>query len=157
MGKNYWVLIIHFVNYSLIKYCTVNGLITCWRFSIFYYLLRKCDELCIECIENRTNCWKRWSLQNNHPTAEKMSESSRPEVFLRKGVLKICGKFTGDYPYRSAISIKLLWNFIEIAIRPGDSPVNLLHIFIIPFYESTSGWLLLKWILAIRISENVLS
>ena len=24
--------------------------------------------------------------------------SSHPEVFLRKGVLKICSKFTGNYP-----------------------------------------------------------
>ena len=34
--------------------------------------------------------------------------TSRPEVFLRKGVLKICSKFTGEHPCRSAISIKLL-------------------------------------------------
>ena len=34
------------------------------------------------------------------------SRSSRPEVFLRKVVLKICSKFTGDHPCRKAISIK---------------------------------------------------
>ena len=34
--------------------------------------------------------------------------SSRPEVFLRKGVLKICSKFTGEHACRSVISIKLL-------------------------------------------------
>ena len=34
--------------------------------------------------------------------------SSRPEVFLEKGVLKICSKFTGKDPCRSVISIKLL-------------------------------------------------
>ena len=33
--------------------------------------------------------------------------SSRPDVFLGKGVLKICSKFTGEHPCRSAISIKL--------------------------------------------------
>ena len=33
------------------------------------------------------------------------SRSSRPEVFLGKGVLKICNKFTGEHPYRSVISI----------------------------------------------------
>ena len=38
------------------------------------------------------------------------NRSSRPEVFLRKGVLKLCSKFTGERPCRSAISIKLLWN-----------------------------------------------
>ena len=37
--------------------------------------------------------------------------SSRPEVFLRKGVLKICSKFTGEHPYRSVISIKLQSNW----------------------------------------------
>ena len=41
------------------------------------------------------------------------------EVFLRKGVLKMCSKFTGKYPRRSAISIKLKSNFIEIALRHG--------------------------------------
>ena len=34
--------------------------------------------------------------------------NSREEVFLGKDVLKICRKFTGEYPYRSAISLKLL-------------------------------------------------
>ena len=33
--------------------------------------------------------------------------SSRSEVFLGKGVLKICSKFTGEHPCRSAILIKL--------------------------------------------------
>ena len=36
--------------------------------------------------------------------------SSHPEVFLIKGVLKICSKFTGEHPCRSAISITLLCN-----------------------------------------------
>ena len=31
--------------------------------------------------------------------------SSRPEVFLRKGVLKICHKFTGEHPCK-----QLYWN-----------------------------------------------
>ena len=33
--------------------------------------------------------------------------SSHSEVLLKKGVLKICGKLTGEHPCRSAISIKL--------------------------------------------------
>ena len=40
--------------------------------------------------------------------------SNRPEVFLGKGVLKICSKFTGEYLSRSVISRKLQSNFIEI-------------------------------------------
>ena len=34
--------------------------------------------------------------------------SSPAEVFLRKGVLKICSKFTREHPCRSVISVKLL-------------------------------------------------
>ena len=69
--------------------------------------------------------------------------SSPPEVFLGKDVLKICSKFTGEHPCRSVISIKLLCNFIEIALRHGCSPVNLLHTFRTPFYKNTYGGLLL--------------
>ena len=72
--------------------------------------------------------------------------SNHPEVFWRKGVLKICSKFTGEPTCRSAISIKLLSNFIEIALRHGCSPVNLLHIFRTPFLKITFEWLLLNWI-----------
>ena len=35
--------------------------------------------------------------------------------------------------------------FIEIALRHGCSPVNLLHIFRTPFLKNTSGWLFLKY------------
>ena len=48
--------------------------------------------------------------------------SSHPEVFLRRGVLKICSKFTREHPCQSAISIKS-------------------HIFRTPFPRNTSGWL----------------
>ena len=58
--------------------------------------------------------------------------STHPEVFLGKGVLKICSKYTGEH-----ISIKL-------ALRHGCSPVNLLHIFRAPFPKNISEWLLLK-------------
>ena len=50
-------------------------------------------------------------------------------MFLVKGVLKICSKFTGEHPCCSVISIKLLCNFIELALQHGYSPVNLLHNF----------------------------
>ena len=49
--------------------------------------------------------------------------SSYPEVFLGKGVLKICSTFTGEHPRQSTISIKLLCRT--------------------PFPRNTSGWLLL--------------
>ena len=69
--------------------------------------------------------------------------SSHPELFLGKGVLKICSKFKGEHPCRSAISIKLQSNFTEITLRYGCSPVNLRHIFRTPFLKSTSGRLLM--------------
>ena len=70
--------------------------------------------------------------------------SSHPEVFLGKAVLKICSKCTGEHPRRSVISIKLPSSFIEITLRHGCSPVNLLHVFRKPFVKNTSGRLLLK-------------
>ena len=76
-------------------------------------------------------------------TKSTFSRSNHLEVFLRKGFLKICSKFTGEHPWRSAISVKLHSNFIEIALRHGCFPVNLMYIFRVPFLKSTSGWLLL--------------
>ena len=51
--------------------------------------------------------------------------SSPLEVFLGKGVLKICRKFTGERPCGSVISI------------------NMLHVFRIPLLKNISGGLLL--------------
>ena len=52
-----------------------------------------------------------FAVTSNHHICDKgfhQDRSHRPEVFLGKGVLKICSKFTGEHPCRSAISIKLL-------------------------------------------------
>ena len=59
--------------------------------------------------------------------------SNSPEVLLGKGVLKICSRFTRGHLCRSVISIKVFWDFFEIALRHGCSPVNLLRIFRTPF------------------------
>ena len=69
--------------------------------------------------------------------------STSSDVFLGKGVLKICSKFTWEHPCRGVISIKLRSNFIKITLQHGCSPVYLLHIFRIPFVKNTSGGLLL--------------
>ena len=59
-------------------------------------------------------------------------------MFLGKGILKICSKFTGEHPCRSVISSsKALWH--------RWSPVNLLHIFRTPFYKNTSGGLCMPY------------
>ena len=73
--------------------------------------------------------------------------SSPPVMFLGKGVLKICSKFTPEHPCRSVISIKLHSNFIEIILGHACFPVTLLHIFSTHFYKNTSGELLLCVIL----------
>ena len=62
--------------------------------------------------------------------------SSRPEVFLGKGVLKISSKFNRRSPMPKC---DFSCNFIEIAPRHVCSPVNLLHIFRIPFPKNSSG------------------
>ena len=59
-------------------------------------------------------------------------------------ILKIYCKFTGEHPCRKAISIKWQSNFIEIKLRHGCSPVNLLHIFRASFLNNTSRRLFLK-------------
>ena len=72
--------------------------------------------------------------------------SNSPEVFLGKGILKICSKCTGERQCRKVISIKLLKlqsNFIEITLQHGCSPVNLLHIFRTCFPNDSHGGLLL--------------
>ena len=61
-----------------------------------------------------------------------LCRSSHPEVFLRKGGLEICIKFTGEHPCRIVILIKLLC-----------PPVNLLHIFRTPSPRNTSAQVLL--------------
>ena len=55
-------------------------------------------NLCKEIFKSCLNIW--------------IARSIHPEVFLGKDVLKICSKFTGDLPCRSAISIKLLCDYM---------------------------------------------
>ena len=91
--------------------------------------------------------------KQQHMDWQQYYRSSHPEVFLTKGVLKIRRKFTGERPCRSTILIKLLCNFIEITLRHGCSPVNLLHIFRTPFPRNSSGWLLL----VLQLSPHLLT
>ena len=83
-----------------------NLLLTSWNFYISCLFYR---DLCVILLNYR---------------------SSRPEVFLRKGVLKICSKFTGEHPCRRVIF-----------------KANLLHIFRAPSPRKTSGRLLLKTVI----------
>ena len=75
----------------------------------------------------------------------------------RKRCSENCSKFTGKHPCENVISIKLQSNFLEIALRYGWSPVNLLHIFRTPFPRNTSGWLLLVFFKISQISQEIIS
>ena len=56
-------------------------------------------------------------------------------------------EFNLEEPFRSSRPEEFLSNFVEITLRHGCSPVNLLHIFRTPFSKNTSGWLFLAiWI-----------
>ena len=65
--------------------------------------------------------WGWREMHTSHPSykrdsilvGEKCIIFFHPEVFLGKGVLKICSQFTGEHPCQIAISIKLLCIFSE--------------------------------------------
>ena len=84
------------------------------------------------------------------------TQKQLPRGVPEKGVPKTSSKFTGKHPCRSAISIKLLCNFIKITLGHGCSPVNLLHIFRTPFLKNSSGWLLLNTLLIVTYSISCL-
>ena len=86
----------------------------------------------------RTNVGSKIQFNTLRSFFKRVYRSSHPEVFLRKGVLKTCSKFTGEHPCRNAISIKLQSNFVKIAPQQGCSPVSLLPIFRTPFSRNIS-------------------
>ena len=53
-----------------------------------------------------------YKIQTNYGQAKLITISSHTEMFLRKGVLKICCRFTEEHPRGSVISIKFQSNFI---------------------------------------------
>ena len=57
---------------------------------------------------NLQNFWC-WQIFAQYFTKKDRGYRASPlEVFLEKGVLKICSQFTGEHPRRSVISIKML-------------------------------------------------
>ena len=103
--------------------------IACFKKNIFCFCYIECKFIGVKPKGNSVRSLSRVLLM------AVIGRNSRPEVFLGKGVLEICSKFTGEHP--------LLCNFIEIALRHGYFLVNLLHIFRAPFPMSTSGWMFL--------------
>ena len=71
-----------------------------------------------------------------------MTRHSLPDVFLGKGVLKICSKFTGKHPCQSAISINLqsnvffsLWVFFHVHSRFTGQQRKGEAIYLTPLYH----------------------
>ena len=60
--------------------------------------------------ENSMTPWfqELWSRNLGSSKIQGYFRRSPLKIFLGKGVLKICNKFTEEHPYRSVISIKLL-------------------------------------------------
>ena len=114
---------------TLNAFCTYG----CFNENTCHFLLH-CPNFLVE----------RNALLNKITTIDTNIRSGHPEVFLEEVVLKMCSKFTGEHPCWSVISIKLLCNFFEIALRRGCSPINLLLFFRTPFPKNTSEELLLN-------------
>ena len=108
-----------------------------WRLGYYMNVLSSIYDIwCFFCDFQLSNrALLSWTVKMLVEKTNQISKSrgSHLEMFLGKGVLKICSKFTGEHPCRSAISVKLQSNFIEITLRHGCSPLNLLYIFRTPF------------------------
>ena len=94
---------------------------------------------------NKDNTISKQSKQEKNKQSVTMEIQKQPP----RGVLnKRCSENVQQIYRRAPMSKcdfnKVASNFIEIALRHGCSPVNLLHIFRTPFPRNTSGWLLLK-------------
>ena len=88
-------------------------------------------------VQRRPKCWERSvkRMPNLNFISVKLQKQP-PRGVLKKRCSEIMQKFTGEHTCRRAISIKLQSNFVEIALRHGCSPVNLLHIFRTPFQRT---------------------
>ena len=75
-------------------------------------------------------------------------KSIPPEVFIEKGILKICRKFTGEHLRQSVISIKLESIFIGITLRHWVHFYKFAAYFRSPFLQNTAERLLLILIIA---------
>ena len=73
---------------------------------------------------------------------------------ILRGVLKKIRTFTGEQPCRSAISINLQSNFIEITLWHRCSPVDLRHILRTTFPKNTWRATSVYFVTFLRLQEN---
>ena len=124
------------------KFTSYVDFSTHWSLSILPKNIQKLETFWYFQGACKDSSWMKW-VTGKSKLKYDIDRSSPPEVFLEKAVLKIYSNFTGEHTSRSLISIKLLYNFIEIILRHECSPLNLLHIFRTPFLKDTSGGLFL--------------
>ena len=119
-------------NFDARKFCAVHNIIFTDRshwitLQVENYLVAEFAWLSVKKMKNLLTKslphWPSSSVAKFQKCSQKV-RSNCPELFLRKGILKICSKFTWENLCRSVISIKLQSNFIEITLRHGCSPVN---------------------------------
>ena len=118
----------------------------------YFTITPTCLQILTELIQQMGNYCRRTRYTVRHTTRVEYNQhqsgiSSPPKVFLRKVVLILYNKFTGEHPCRSVISTKSLCIFIEITLRHGSSSVNLLSISRTPFPKNNFGKLPLEWII----------
>ena len=85
------------------------------RLSVLHKFIRQSQNVGLTLIQILIEVCRRFTMARSSENIQK----TPPVEFLRKVVLKICIKFTGEYPCQSAISIKLLCNFFEITLWHG--------------------------------------
>ena len=83
------------------------------------------------------------SLKCVTPNSHFNTEGALQRCFQEKVSSKYTASLNGEHPCQNVISIKLLCNFIEIAVWPEYSPVNLLYILRTLFPKNTCEGLLL--------------
>ena len=124
-------LLKHFMSSEIISNCKL--LLIYWHGNWFLFIFA-------------SHVLQAYKLSSKETTLSTKMQKQPPRGVPRKSVLKICSKFVREHPYRGVISIKLFCNFIEITLRHGCSPVNLLHNFRTAFLKNNYGWLLLYFI-----------
>ena len=105
--------------------------------KIFNFSLTRCTQI------TQNKCI-RFCLRLNKMHHISKEQKQPPTGVPRKRCSENMHQIYRKHACRSAISIKLHSNFIEIALRRGCSPVNLLRIFRTSFPKNSSGWLLLE-------------
>ena len=103
-----------------------------------------------DCSENIQQVYRRTPMTKcdlntfqSHFCAKWLVQKQLPRGVRRERCSENMQQIYGKHPCRSVISTKLLWNFIEITLRHGCFPVNLLHIFRTSFLKNTPGWIFL--------------